>query len=263
MRARIVLFLLLVARTGHAIEVDGEVEAGGDFLYAQSTARAELADGRVAIGGGTEVVSDYKTARAGGEAVVDAVGEWLAGGLGVGYAPRRQGRGWLWLEPHGTLRREREHWSIEGELGAKLRRADAGVARSTISIDQIQLRAEGRFSAGAWSVGLRALYSFYDPDPARLGRGFDGGLLITVADRPERWAVLVDGARQLRGVRLGAGLGAVGYADGRGTVLVPRAAVKLGPFRGVSPGISVDVVLATVGPPEPRPFGGLTLEYER
>lgn len=261
---RPLLMLVLLAVPASAVEVSSEVEAASDFLYAETAARGELLDGHVAVSAGATAVSDWHQARAGAEASVDAEAERWSAGLGVGWAPRQMDRGWLWLEPRASTRLELTHATLEAELGARLRRADIGIGHATQTIDQAQLRAEARLTVSNWAVGVRGLLSFYDPDLARLGPHADASSLISVAGKPERWAVTLDGARRLpRRVRLEAALGAVGYADGRGIALTPRVGLRVGPFAGITPGASVECVVAVSGTDPPHPIGGFTLEYER
>jgi len=265
LRHRISIVLLLASLPGApagAIEVGTEASGSIDFFYARTHAGGELLDGHAALGGGLELVSDWKTVRVGLEAHADAVGEHVSGGLGAGWAPRQHGRGWVFVDPHVSARLERDRFSLDGELGVKLRRADVGTARSTVSVDQLQLHFDGHATWGAWQLGVRALYSFYDPELVRLGAGADEGILITIGGKPERWAVAVDGARALpRSLRLELGLGAVGPAVGNAIALVPQVGLRVGPYRGVSVGGSLELVCRFDAPPVP--IGGLTLEWER
>jgi hypothetical protein len=262
MSGRLALLLLLLASPAPAVEVETEASAASDFFYSRTHAAGELLDGHATLGGGLELVSDWRVARVGLEANADAVGEHFSAGLGAGWAPRQSGRGWIYIDPHGTARLERERWSLDGELGVKLRRADVAVGRTSPSVDQLQLRFEGHAILRAWQIGVRALYSFYDPDLARYGPSADAGILITVGGKPERWALAVEGSRKLpRSVTLELGLGAVGYAVDGAIAFVPRGGLRVGPFRGVTAGASVELVCLFHA--TPHPIGGLTLEYER
>jgi hypothetical protein len=112
-----------------------------------------------------------------------------------------------------------------------------------------------------------ALYSFYGPDPAAPAlRGLDLGLAVTLAGNPERWAVGGSLARRAhRAVWCEIGTAGVGYADGSGVAIVPRASLHLGAWRGVSVGASFELVVGTgEGAKDPlREIGGIELEYER
>jgi hypothetical protein len=264
------VLLLFVASKAIAFETQTELSAGRDFLYLSSEARTDLLDGHAALAGGVEVVSDWRAARAGLSASAEAVGERWAAGVSGGWAPRQAGRGWIWVEPRGSGRLERDRWSAEGELGLKLRRADVGTGRRLTarveSIDQIQLRAEGHLTARDWRVEVRALYSFYDPDLARLGPSIDAGLLISVAGHPERWAAGLAGGRAIGArFRASVGLGAVAYADQPGLALLPSVQLIAGPFAGLRVRGSCELAVPATGPVRDalRPVGGLALEYER
>jgi hypothetical protein len=263
MSRRLTLLLLLFSSPTQAIEVETEASGSSDFFYARTHADGELFDGHAALGGGLELVSDFHLARVGLEANADAMGEHFTGGLSAGWAPRQADRGWLWLAPHAGARLDRERWSLDGDLSVKLRRADVGLGRAVVPVEQLQLRFEGHATVGRWTLGVRALYSFYDPDLGRLGSAADAGILITMGGRPERWAAALDGGRDLpRGVHLALGLAAIGYAARSTVALSPQLGLKVGPYRGVTVGASFELVFPLDDEP-PHPIGGLSLEYAR
>ncbi|HEX8953118.1 MAG TPA: hypothetical protein VF945_14790, partial [Polyangia bacterium] len=157
---------------------------------------------------------------------------------------------------------------LHGELGVLLRRIDAEARRRATSVDQLQLHAAGDVTLDErWRLGVLALYSFYDPDPAARGlRELDLGLAVTLAGRPERWAVGASLARRAhRAVWCELGAAGVAYADGHGAAIVPRAALRLGAWRGFGVTTSLELVVglgAAAGEPV-REIGGLELEYTR
>ena len=214
------------------------------------------------------MISDYAIERYGAAALVEYRGERVSAGVAATFGPRQERRGWASLDPHAELQVARGAWSTRAAAGAVLRRIEVAAHVGSITIDQLQLHGEVEATfADRWRLGALALYSFYDPDPAaaRL-RDVDVGLAVTLAGRPERWAVGGHAARRLaRPLWLELGLTGVTYANGRGSALVPRAAGRVGPWRGVSVGVSVDVVVDV----EPsaservRTIGGLEVEYER
>ncbi|HWE28174.1 MAG TPA: hypothetical protein VHB97_09240 [Polyangia bacterium] len=222
----------------------------------------------MALGGGVTLVSDYATERYGAQALVEYRGERVSAGVAAAFGPRQAGRGWASIDPHAELQRTIGRWRLRGDLGVLLRRIDAQARRKVLAVDQLQLHAAADVTLDdRWRVGVLALYSFYDPDPAAAAlTGLDLGLAVTLAGRPERWAAGGSVARRLhRAVWCEADLDGVVYADGRGAALVPRTVVKLGAWSGVSVGASFEVVVGVGGarPDALREIGGLELEYER
>jgi hypothetical protein len=260
--------LLLAARTARgAVEISSDLSANDEFVYLTTDAAGELADGAVALGAGFALISDGRLTRVGARGLAEWRGERLRAGLQLGWAPKQAGLGWMTAGPHAGVRGTRGRVALDGELRLNLRRMDAGARPRPLTIDQIQLEAEGTLTVDErWEVGATALGSFYDPalDVRGLRRA-DLGLLVTTAGRPERWAVALRAARQLRRVRLQLGLGGVAFAGEPGGALTPRAAIRAGPFGGVSCEASAELVLgiAAAARDPPRAIGGLAVEYTR
>jgi hypothetical protein len=149
-----------------------------------------------------------------------------------------------------------------------LRRIDAASRRRVLELDQLQLHASGDVTLDdRWRFGVVALYSFYGPDPSAPAlRDLDLGLAVTLAGRPERWAVGGSLSRRAhRVVWCDVGAAGVVYADGTGAAIVPRAGLRLGPWRGVSVGASFEVAVGIGGAAHDplREIGGVELELER
>lgn len=252
----------------HAVDVRSEVTAGREFVFWTNDLEVELADGQLALGGGVTVVSDYAIERYGAQALVEYRGEHVAAGVAASFGPRQNGRGWASLDPHVEMSRTHGRWGWRADGGVLLRRVDAQARRRLLDLNQLQLHASADVTFDErWRLGVLALYSFYDPDPAAADlRDLDLGLAVTLAGKPERWAVGGSLARRVtRSVWCEVGAAGVVYADGGGTAVVPRAVLRLGAWRGVSVGASFEVVVgAGSSRTDPlREIGGLELEYER
>ena len=271
MRRALAFVLALLASSAplaRAVEVRSELTAGREFVFLTNDVEVELLDGQLALGGGVTLVSDYSVERYGAQALVEWRGEHASAGVAASFGPRQTGRGWASLDPHAALERTRGRWHFAADAGLLLRRIDVGSDRRPRSIDQLQLHAAADVTLDdRWRLGLLGLYSFYDPDPATpLLRAVDLGLAVTLAGRPERWAAGASlAARAHRTVWCELGAAAVAYADGRGGAIVPRAALRLGAWRGVGVTAGVDVVVGLAGAARdpPRPIGSLALDYER
>ncbi|MDB4966991.1 MAG: hypothetical protein JWN44_2680 [Myxococcales bacterium] len=252
----------------HAVELRSELAVGKEFVYVTNGAETELLDGQLGIGAGLTMVSDYATERYGAHGLIEYRGAYLSAGVTATFGPRQQRRSWASVDPHAELHVEGQRWSVRADTGVLLRRIDVAAPVGSISVDQLQLHVGAQATIeGRWRVGALALYSFYDPSPAgaRL-RDLDLGLAVTLAGRPERWAAGAHAARRLsRPLWLELGITGVVYANGRGSALVPRAGLLLGPWRGISIGASVDLVadLDPLVEERVRAIGGLELEYER
>ena len=251
-----------------AVEVRSELTAGGEFVFLTNDVEVELLDGQLALGGGLTLVGDYTIERYGAQALVEWRGERASAGVAATFGPRQAGRGWASLDPHAETERTIGRWRLRGDAGIVLRRIDATARRHPIAVDQLQLHASGDVTLDdRWRLGLFALYSFYDPDPsAPTLRDLDLGLAVTLAGRPERWAAGASVARRAhRAVWCELGAGGAVYADGQGAAIVPRAAVRLGAWRGVSVAAALDLVIGVAGAArEPlREIGSLELDYER
>ncbi len=261
-------FVLVLATRSRAFELASELTVGPNFLYRTTDVSGELCDGRLELGGGYTMVSDFHDVRFGGQALIAAHGSWISGTLAGSWGPSQAGRGWATVAPEGELHFELGRVTLDGALEVTLRRADAALFRKIVPIDQLQLRAQVALAIDErWRVELVGLRSFYDPDLALPAlRRADAGLSVTTAGRPERWAVDLRGGRTFKH-RLGAefGLAWVMYADDRGHALVPRLALRGGPWRGVSVELSGELALGVerAARDPPRPMGGLKLAYER
>jgi hypothetical protein len=261
------LVLVLAARS-RAFELTSELTVGPNFLYRTTDVEGELCDGRLGLGGGYTMVSDFHDVRFGGQALIAVHGSWISGTLAGSWGPSQAGRGWATVAPQGELHFELGRVVLDGALEVTLRRADAALRHKIVAVDQLQLRAQIAVTLDErWHLEVAALRSFYDPDLALPSlRRADAGLSVTLAGRPERWAVDLRGGRSFN-KKLGAELGLawVMYADDRGHALVPRLALRGGPWRGVSVELSGDVAIGVeraVHDP-PRAMGGLKLAYER
>jgi hypothetical protein len=271
MRRMLAVAIALAASRGlpaHAVDVRSEVTAGREFVFWTNDLEVELADGQLALGGGVTVVSDYAIERYGAQALVEYRGEHVAAGVAASFGPRQNGRGWASLDPHVEMSRTHGRWGWRADGGVLLRRVDAQARRRLLDLNQLQLHASADVTFDErWRLGVLALYSFYDPDPAAADlRDLDLGLAVTLAGKPERWAVGGSLARRVtRSVWCEVGAAGVVYADGGGTAVVPRAVLRLGAWRGVSVGASFEVVVgAGSSRTDPlREIGGLELEYER
>jgi hypothetical protein len=252
----------------HALEVRSEVTVGRDFAYLTNDVGAELLDGQLGLGGGMTMVSDFINERYGAQGLIEYRGEKITAGLEASFGPRQLARGWATLDPHVELHFEVDRWLLRGQGGVLLRRVDATAQHKPFAVDQLQLHLDLEASFDdCWLVGAFALYSFYDPDPAqRALRGFDLGLAITLAGRPERWAVGGRiGARLVSWLRAEIGIAGVSFVDGTGNAIVPRIVLRLGPWRGFSISTSLDVAVnvADESPDQVREIAGIELGFER
>jgi hypothetical protein len=252
----------------HAVDVRSEVTAGREFIFWTNDLEVEIADGQLALGGGVTLVSDYMIERYGAQALVEYRGEHVAAGVAASFGPRQSGRGWASLDPHVETSRAHGRWRWRADGGVLLRRIDAQARRRLLDLNQLQLHASADVTLDErWRLGVLALYSFYDPDPAAADlRELDLGLAVTLAGKPERWAVGGSLARRVaRSVWCELGAAGVVYADGGAGAVVPRAVLRLGAWRGVSVGASFEVVMGTGSSHADalREIGGIELEYER
>lgn len=248
-----------------AIEVRSDLTIGREFVFLSNDLEAELLDGQLALGGGMTMVSDYAIERYGVQAFVEYRGARVNTGVAATFGPRQEQRGWASLDPHAQLTFEGTSWRLVVDGGVLLRRVDAQARRTRVAVDQLQLHAAVEITViDRWRLGAMALYSFYDPDLAgRSLRGVDLGLAVTLAGRPERWALGGRvGRRILRTLWLELGGAGVDYADGRGSAVVPSATVRAGAWRGVSINASVEVVV-DLRDGGLREIGGLALEYDK
>lgn len=266
--AAIVGLMACSQSTSHATEARSEATVSRDFAYVASDVESEFLDGQLALGGGLIMVSDFINERYGARGSVEYRGERVSAGLDASFGPRQVGRGWASLDPHAELRFSFGRWILRGQGGVVLRRIDAAIRRSPVAVDQLQLHFD--FDASfddCWSVGVYTLYSFYDPDPALPSlRGLDLGLAVTLAGRPERWAVGGRiGARVISWLHVELGVAGAAYADGSGNALVPHVALRGGPWRGLTIGTSLDVAINVTdeSPEQVREIVGVEIGYER
>lgn len=250
-----------------AIEIRSDLTIGREFAFLTNDLEVELLDGQLALGGGITMVSDYSIERYGVQALAEYRGAHVSAGVAATFGPRQEQRGWAALDPHVEVPIEVGRWRVILGAGVLLRRIDAQARRTRIALGQLQLHGEIEATFDErWRLGAFVLYSFYDPDPALPGlRGLDLGLAVTLAGRPERWAVGGRAGRRIvRTLWLELGAAGVEYADGRGTAVAPRIVVRAGAWRGVSIVTSAEVVVALRGGDEGvREVGGLALEYAR
>jgi hypothetical protein len=266
--AMMVAWMAASESIARAIEIRSELTMGREFAFLTNDLEAEVLDGQLALGGGITMVSDYTIERYGVQALVEYRGAHVSAGVAATFGPRQEQRGWTSLDPHLEIPIERGRWRLLLDGGVLLRRIDAQARRTRVALGQLQLHAdfEATFDE-RWRLGAFVLYSFYDPDPAAPAlRGLDLGLAVTLAGRPERWAVGGRvGRRIIRWLWLELGAAGVEYADGRGTAIVPRTVLRAGAWRGVSIAASAELVVGVRGVDDERlrEIGGLALEYER
>jgi hypothetical protein len=252
----------------HALEIRSEATVGRDFAYVANDVGAELLDGQLGLSGGLIMVSDFINERYGAQGLIEYRGDTISAGLEASFGPRQLGRGWATLDPHLELRFDIDRWALHAQGGVLLRRIDATAQHKPLAIDQLQLHLDLEASFDdCWLVGAFALYSFYDPDPAQRSlRGFDLGLAVTLAGRPERWAVGGRiGARVIRWLRVEVGIAGVEFADGSGNAIVPRVVLRGGPWHGFSVSTSLDVAVNVTdeSPDQVREIAGIEIGFER
>jgi hypothetical protein len=252
----------------HALELHSEATVGRDFAYLANDVGAELLDGQLGLSGGVIMVSDFINERYGAQGLIEYRGENVTAGIEASFGPRQLARGWATLDPHLELRFDVDHWTLHGQGGVLLRRVDATAQRKPLAVDQLQLHLDLEASFDdCWVVGAFALYSFYDPDPSQNAlRGFDLGLAVTLAGRPERWAVGGRiGARIIRWLQVELGIAGVSFVDGSGNAVVPRIVLRGGPWHGFSISTSLDVAVNVTdeSPQQVREIAGIELGFER
>jgi hypothetical protein len=252
---------------GWATEARTELSVGREFAFATGDVEGELFDGQLAIAGGLTMISDFTIERYGAQAAVEYRGEHVSVGIEAEFGPRQVQRGWASLDPKGELSLDVGGWKLRTSGGVLLRRVDAQVRRAVIEIRQLQAHGAVNLSHGEWGLEVSALCSFYDPELARPSfRDLDLGLAVTLAGKPERWAL---GARVERNVTKGitveAALAGVVYATNGDVAVVPGLAIRGGPWRGVHVRAAIDLAVDTAAATDARlrPVGVLELAYER
>lgn len=258
---------LLAARAG-AVEVTTDASAGQDFLYLTTDVRQALIDDRLAVGAGYAMVTDYRAARHGARASLELELAPVTASALLSWAPAQLERGWLSLALEGSHRWEGDRFAVESTLGVLLRRAGTQLPRAAVPVDQLQASTEIVLEIDERArLGLAALLSFYDPDLAQPAlRGLESGLFITVAGKPERFAVSArGGVRFAAAWEFEAALSAVAFADGHGGAWLPRLGVRAGPWGGVviAPEVEVAIGFGDAARDPLRLLGGLALAWER
>jgi hypothetical protein len=252
----------------HALDVHSEATLGRDFAYVTTDVGGELVDGQLGLSGGLIMVSDFTNERYGAQGLIEYRGGNVSAGLEASFGPRQLARGWATLDPHLELRFEVDKWTLRGQGGILLRRVDATAQHKLLSVEQLQLHLDLEASFDErWLVGMFGLYSFYDPDPAqRALRGFDLGLAVTLAGRPEHWAIGGRiGARVISWLQIEIGIAGVAFVDGSGNAIVPRVALRAGPWHGFTIATSLDVAVNVTdeSPDQVREIAGIELGFER
>ena len=241
----------------------------GEFVWLTSDLRTSLLDGQVRVGNGVAMASDYRVERYGLRAMVDLERERWSLGLLAGWAPAQAGRGWIDLEPHGAWRWERERFSVELEGRVGLRRVDVGTRHGPLSLGVLgaQLTAEASIDE-RWTAALEVTGTLYDRDLStpRFADA-DFGPAVSIAGRPERWAVQARGSRVVKSwLWVEAGLGAIDYAGGHGQAALARAALRFIPRGGwtIEPFMLLTVGAGGAATHDPiRAMGGLALGFRR
>jgi hypothetical protein len=270
MRRTLALAIALFASRSapaRAVDVRSDLTIGREFVFVTNDVDVEVADGQLGLGAGITMVSDYSVERYGAQALVEYRGEQVSAGVAATFGPRQLGRGWASVDPHVGVERAWQRWRLHGDGGVLLRRIDAVARRVLIDLDQLQLHVAADVTLDdRWRAGVFALYSFYGPDPADASlRSLDLGLAVTLAGRPERWAVGGSVARRAASwLWLEVGAAGVEYADRTGNAVVPRVVARLGAWRGVAVAASGEIVVGfATGNASLREIAGLSLEYER
>lgn len=258
----------LPSKAHATVEVTSDLSMSREFAWLTTDVRVDLHEGLVGLGAGAAMVSNLHGGRVGARLLAQLAGKHLTVGALGSWAPAQEGRGWLGVEPRASYRVELERVDIEGEVSVNLRRADAATRSGPLSIAQLQVQGELTLSIDdKWHLVILGARSLYDAVlSAKALRGADLGLLVSFAGHPESWAL---GGRA--GVMLGpswrldVGLQGVVFADVEGSALVPRVALRTGPWRGFSVEVALDVAVGLGGAKsEPvRPIGGLALSYEK
>ncbi len=269
-RALPIAFLLIVTSIDRvaAVEIATDAAAGGDFLYLTSDVRQGLLDDRLVLGAGYALVSDLRSARHGARGGVELDMEPLTVGVTLSGAPAQDGLGWLWGSVRGGGRHSFRAVTLEVEGALLARRAGVLVGALPVAVDQLQAELDATLTfEERGHAGLTALLSFYDPDLGSAAlRGAETGLLVSVAGRPERWALTASaGARFAPSWELELALGAAGYADGDGRAWLPRIGLRAGPKWGFTVEAAAELVIgAGEAARDPmRAIGTLSVEWAR
>jgi hypothetical protein len=261
------LLLLAIAARAQAVEVRTELEAAREFAWFTTAVDGAVARGRLGLGAAFLMASDWRRQEYGASALVEYRGDALTVGAEGSWAPSQARRGWASFDPHASYRFERDRFTVELSAGILWRRVEAPIGRGQLSIDQLQGRGELTLEVDErWEAAIGALGSFYDPDLAEPGlRALELGPAVSVAGKPERWAVRARVARVFGpSIRPQLGLDGIGYANGRGGAVAPSVAIRAGPYRGVSVEAKLELVAGVAAAQgELRPIGGLSLAYER
>jgi hypothetical protein len=268
---RTVVVLLAIARAplarANGIEARSEVEAAREFAWFSTSIDGSLAGGKLGLGAAFLMASDWRRQQYGASALLEYRGDALTLGVEGSWAPTQDRRGWASVDPHASYRFEAGRAAIELSAGILWRRIAAPIGRGQLSIDQLQGRGELALEVDErWEVAAGALGSFYDPDLAQAGlRGLELGPAVSVAGKPEHWAVRAKVARRFaHSIRPTLALDGIAYANRRGGALAPSLAIRAGPYRGISVEAKLEVVTGVAAAAgEVRPIGGLEFAYER
>jgi len=265
----LIVLIWIVATRAFGVELDGELSAGRDFVYLTSDVKQAILDERLTLGAGYTMVAGGAppSARVGARASAALDVEPFAAEAAVGWAPPQGRRGWLTGEARAGGRLKRARISVEGEATVAGRRAEAVTRGSPIAVRQFQLGGEATATLDErLHLQAAAQLSFYDPSPALRSLGAaDLGPLVTVAGRPERWAVALRGGwRPTPPLRLETGVGGLAYADGRGGAWLPRLAIRAGPFAGATVEASGEIAFGVgAARGDVRLVGTVGVEVER
>jgi hypothetical protein len=262
----VALAILLGGASAAALELSTDGSGGRDFLYVASDGSVAVGS-RLDLGAGYVLLTDRRGARHAGAIAAELDLEPIQIGARFEWAPL-QSLGWI----AGTLRLEhsieRGRVTLTSAVEASGRRIEAGTFRGPAPVNQLELVLEEHLAVGARvELAAQGMVSFYDPDPsARWLRGADLGPAITVGGRAAHWAAGTELAgRAIRRLRLAVMFAGAAYADGRGGALLPRVAVRAGPFAGLSVGAGLELVIGVgaAAREAPRPIGLFEASYSR
>ena len=267
-RSLILVWIALAAPRAKGVEVATDASGGRDFIFLTTDVKQFIVEDRLALSAGYAVVSDLRGVRHGGRGAMELEFGSLSVAALVSFAPAQERRGWLSLTIDGSHRWEGGRFVVESEASVLLRRAGAQIDRLTLDVDQLQAEAAVTLTVdGRAHLGVSGLLSFYDPDLAQPSlRGLDAGLFITVAGRPERFAISAhSGVRFADSWEFLAALTGAAFADGRGGAWLPRVGLRAGPWAGFTVEAATELAIglgAAAGDPL-RLLGALALEWER
>src|SRR5205807_2184636 len=91
LRLAILLIVCAPTSSARAVEVDAELAAGPDFLFATTDVKQALLDDRLTLGAGYALASDLRSARHGARALAELEMDPFGASLLVGWAPPQDG----------------------------------------------------------------------------------------------------------------------------------------------------------------------------